>query len=53
MSSNKVRDALFGVAVGDAVGVPAEFKSRKFLADNPVKGNRLRYSLHAARNMVG
>lgn len=32
-----IRSALFGVAVGDALGVPVEFKSRNFLAGNPVK----------------
>jgi len=32
-----VRSALFGVAVGDALGVPVEFRSRRFLDSNPVK----------------
>lgn len=31
-----IKSALFGVAVGDALGVPAEFKSREFLKENPV-----------------
>jgi ADP-ribosylglycohydrolase len=32
---NFVKDALLGVAVGDAVGVPFEFKSRSQLKENP------------------
>lgn len=34
---NQVRAALFGVATGDALGVPVEFKSRATIAMNPVK----------------
>jgi ADP-ribosyl-[dinitrogen reductase] hydrolase len=34
--SNKVKSVLFGVAVGDALGVPVEFKSRKVVRKNPV-----------------
>ena len=33
---NPIRAALFGHAVGDALGVPVEFTSRKELAQNPV-----------------
>jgi len=33
---NEVKAALFGVATGDALGVPLEFKSRKSIAMNPV-----------------
>ena len=33
---NICRDILFGVAVGDALGVPVEFKSRLTIAQNPV-----------------
>ncbi len=33
---NFASDILFGVAVGDALGVPVEFKSRDFLKQNPV-----------------
>lgn len=33
-----VHAALFGLAVGDALGVPVEFKSRESLKMNPVKG---------------
>lgn len=37
MKANPVHGALFGVAIGDALGVPAEFKSRGALALDPVK----------------
>jgi len=37
MQSNKITDALLGVAVGDAVGVPFEFKSRQEMQSNPAK----------------
>jgi ADP-ribosyl-[dinitrogen reductase] hydrolase len=33
-----VKDVLLGVAVGDALGVPVEFISRKTLSKNPVTG---------------
>jgi ADP-ribosyl-[dinitrogen reductase] hydrolase len=33
---NIYKDILFGIAVGDALGVPVEFKSRKSIAENPV-----------------
>jgi ADP-ribosylglycohydrolase len=33
---NQIKAALFGVAVGDALGVPVEFKSRSYLRENPV-----------------
>ena len=32
----EIRSALFGVAVGDALGVPVEFNSRQTIAENPV-----------------
>ncbi len=35
--TNKVLDGLFGLCVGDALGVPVEFKSRSYLTKNPVK----------------
>lgn len=38
MNSNKVTDALLGVAIGDAVGVPFEFRSREAMAANPATG---------------
>lgn len=33
---NKIKGSLFGVAIGDALGVPAEFKDRGSLKRNPV-----------------
>ena len=32
-----IKSALFGIAVGDALGVPVEFKSRETISQNPVK----------------
>ncbi len=32
-----IKSALFGVAVGDALGVPVEFRSRATISQNPVK----------------
>jgi len=40
MSRDFVKDVLLGVAVGDAVGVPVEFKSRGDLSNDPVTGMR-------------
>jgi ADP-ribosyl-[dinitrogen reductase] hydrolase len=34
--SHKIKSALFGVALGDALGVPVEYKSREYLKANPV-----------------
>ena len=34
--TNQIKSVLLGVAVGDAIGVPVEFKSRAYLRDNPV-----------------
>jgi ADP-ribosyl-[dinitrogen reductase] hydrolase len=31
-----IKSVLFGVAIGDALGVPVEFKSREYLCKNPV-----------------
>jgi ADP-ribosyl-[dinitrogen reductase] hydrolase len=31
-----IKSALFGIAVGDALGVPVEFKSRQSIKQNPV-----------------
>lgn len=36
----KIKGALLGAAVGDALGVPAEFMTRRQLAKNPVTGLR-------------
>jgi len=36
MTSDKVKSVLFGVVVGDALGVPVEFKSRQVIRKNPV-----------------
>lgn len=36
MNTNKVLDALIGMAVGDALGVPVEFLSRELLRNSPV-----------------
>jgi len=33
---NTIESGLFGLAVGDALGVPVEFKSRTYLKQNPV-----------------
>jgi ADP-ribosyl-[dinitrogen reductase] hydrolase len=33
-----IKDALFGLAVGDALGVPVEFKSRQTIKQNPITG---------------
>jgi ADP-ribosyl-[dinitrogen reductase] hydrolase len=35
---NKIKGALFGLAVGDALGVPVEFKQREYLETFPVRG---------------
>lgn len=37
-SKNLIKSILLGVAVGDALGVPVEFKSREFLTTHPVTG---------------
>lgn len=36
MNLIEIKSVLFGVAVGDALGVPVEFKSRKTLNKNPI-----------------
>ncbi len=38
--SSIIHDTLFGLAIGDALGVPVEFKYRSELAENPVTGIR-------------
>lgn len=37
MKNKLIHSALFGIAVGDALGVPVKFKSREELKKNPVK----------------
>lgn len=34
--NNKIKAGLFGLAIGDALGVPVEFESRSYLRENPV-----------------
>ena len=34
----KIRDGIVGLTVGDALGVPVEFKSREYPIENPVTG---------------
>lgn len=36
MVNNRIKDALFGLAVGDALGVPVEFESRETCREAPV-----------------
>ncbi len=45
MKQNKIHAALFGLAVGDALGVPVEFKDRDYLKRFPVK-DMLGYGTH-------
>ena len=35
-SRNYLKDLLYGVCIGDALGVPVEFESREYLKNNPV-----------------
>jgi ADP-ribosylglycohydrolase len=37
---NRIKDALLGVAIGDALGVPVEFRSRSDIQKNPVTDMR-------------
>ena len=34
--SEEIKSVLFGIAIGDALGVPVEFNSRETIAENPV-----------------
>ncbi len=36
LERNYIKDILYGVCIGDALGVPVEFESREFLKKNPV-----------------
>ncbi len=40
IEKNRLFGSIFGVAVGDALGVPVEFSEREDLRKNPVKGMR-------------
>ena len=42
---NKYKAAVLGLIVGDALGVPVEFKSRGSMKDNPVT-DRIGYGTH-------
>jgi ADP-ribosyl-[dinitrogen reductase] hydrolase len=46
MKKSKIHGALFGVAVGDALGVPVEFQSRQSLKTFPVVGMRANGTHH-------
>ena len=43
--TERAKSMLFGVAIGDALGVPVEFKSRAYLRENPV-GDMIGYGSH-------
>jgi ADP-ribosyl-[dinitrogen reductase] hydrolase len=43
LSSNKIKGLLFGIAIGDAMGVPVEFMSRTHLQAKPVTGFEATY----------
>lgn len=45
MKDKLIHSALFGVAVGDALGVPVEFRDREYLQSNPVM-DMLAYGTH-------
>ena len=34
----KIKDGIIGLTVGDALGVPVEFRPREYLIENPVTG---------------
>ena len=38
LKQNQVRAGVIGHAIGDALGVPVEFKTREYLEENPIKG---------------
>jgi ADP-ribosylglycohydrolase len=43
--TNKIKSVLFGVAVGDALGVPVEFQNRQEIKQNPVR-DMMGYGTH-------
>ena len=45
MKSKLIHSALLGISVGDALGVPVEFRARKYLNENPVR-DMLAYGTH-------
>lgn len=45
MESKLIHSAIFGIAIGDALGVPVEFMDRKYLNENPVR-DMLAYGTH-------
>ena len=45
MKTNNIHAALFGLAVGDALGVPVEFKDRSYLKRFPVR-DMMEYGVH-------
>ncbi|WP_306783611.1 O-acetyl-ADP-ribose deacetylase [Flavobacterium poyangense] len=42
----RIKSGLFGIAVGDALGVPVEFESRDYLKENPVS-EMMGYGTHS------
>ena len=42
----KIKDGICGLVVGDALGVPVEFKTREYLDENPVTG-MIGYGTHS------
>jgi ADP-ribosyl-[dinitrogen reductase] hydrolase len=40
---NQIKGVFFGIAIGDALGVPAEFMSRTHLKQNPINGFNSNY----------
>lgn len=45
MKNRLIHSALFGVAVGDALGVPVEFRNREYFKENPVT-DMMAYGTH-------
>ena len=38
----KIKDGIVGLTVGDALGVPVEFRPREYLIENPVTSWNIR-----------
>ena len=47
----KLYDGMIGLAIGDALGVPVEFKTRQEIAENPVREMREYGTHHQARGV--